>query len=271
MSVENVLKLIKENDVKFIDLRFTDTKGKEQHVSVPVSQISEETFEDGKMFDGSSITGWKGINDSDMILMPDASSAVLDPFFEETTLNITCDVIEPSTMQGYDRDPRSIAQRAEEYLKSTGIADTVLFGPEPEFFMFDDVRFHTDMSGSFFKLNSTEAAWNSGTSYEEGNKGHRPGVKGGYFPLPPVDSGHDIRSAMCMVLEEMGQVVEAHHHEVATAGQNEIATRFNTLTKKADEVQQLKYVIHNWTCKGVLSICINIHLNNTVIKGFANL
>ncbi|MCT8127101.1 glutamate--ammonia ligase [Alishewanella sp. BS5-314] len=245
MSVENVLKLIKENEVKFVDLRFTDTKGKEQHVTVPVSQISESTFEDGKMFDGSSIMGWKGINDSDMILLPDPTTAVLDPFFEETTLNITCDVIEPSTMQGYDRDPRSIAKRAEDYLKSTGIADTVLFGPEPEFFMFDDIRFETNMSGSFFKINSTEAAWNSGTAYEEGNKGHRPGVKGGYFPLPPVDSGHDIRSAMCMVLEEMGQVVEAHHHEVATAGQNEIATRFNTLTKKADEIQQLKYVIHN--------------------------
>ena len=245
MSVENVLKLIKENEVKFVDLRFTDTKGKEQHVTIPVSQVSEDMFEDGKMFDGSSIAGWKGINDSDMILLPDPSTAVLDPFFEETTLNITCDVIEPSTMQGYDRDPRSIAKRAEDYLKSTGIADTVLFGPEPEFFMFDDIRFETNMSGSFFKINSTEAAWNSGTAYEDGNKGHRPGVKGGYFPLPPVDSGHDIRSAMCMVLEEMGQTVEAHHHEVATAGQNEIATRFNTLTKKADEIQQLKYVIHN--------------------------
>ncbi|WP_445767343.1 glutamate--ammonia ligase [Rheinheimera sp.] len=245
MSASSVLSLIKENEVKFVDLRFTDTKGKEQHVTIPVNQINEDFFEDGKMFDGSSIAGWKGINDSDMILMPDASTAVLDPFFEETTLNITCDVIEPSTMQGYDRDPRSIAKRAEEYLKSTGIADTVLFGPEPEFFMFDDIRFETTMSGSFFKINSTEAAWNSGTSYEDGNKGHRPGVKGGYFPLPPVDSGHDIRSAMCMVLEEMGQTVEAHHHEVATAGQNEIATKFNSLTKKADEIQQLKYVIHN--------------------------
>lgn len=245
MSASSVLSLIKENEVKFVDLRFTDTKGKEQHVTVPAKQIDEDFFEDGKMFDGSSIAGWKGINDSDMILMPDPETAVLDPFSEETTLNLRCDVIEPSTMQGYDRDPRSIAKRAEEYLKSTGIADTVLFGPEPEFFMFDDIRFHTDISGSFFKINSTEAAWNSGTAYEDGNKGHRPGVKGGYFPVPPVDSGHDIRSAMCMVLEEMGQVVEAHHHEVATAGQNEIATRFNTLTKKADEVQILKYVIHN--------------------------
>ncbi|MEH8021787.1 MULTISPECIES: glutamate--ammonia ligase [Rheinheimera] len=245
MSASSVLSLMKENEVKFVDLRFTDTKGKEQHLTIPANQINEDFFEDGKMFDGSSMAGWKGINDSDMILMPDTSTAVLDPFFEETTLIITCDVIEPSTMQGYDRDPRSIAKRSEEYLKSTGIADTALFGPEPEFFMFDDIRFETNMSGSFFKINSTEAAWNSGTSYEEGNKGHRPSVKGGYFPLPPVDSSHDIRSAMCMVLEEMGQTVEAHHHEVATAGQNEIATKFNSLTKKADETQQLKYVVQN--------------------------
>ena len=245
MSASNVLSFMKENDVKFVDLRFTDTKGKEQHVTIPASQIDEDFFENGKMFDGSSIAGWKGINDSDMILMPDASTMLLDPFFEETTILISCDVIEPSTMQGYDRCPRSIAKRAEEYLKSTGIADTVLFGPEPEWFMFDDVRFKNDMSGSFFKVDSSEAAWNSDAEYEDGNKAHRPGVKGGYFPVPPVDQHHDIRSAMCMVLEEMGQVVEAHHHEVATAGQNEIATRFNTLTKKADEIQQLKYVVHN--------------------------
>ncbi len=245
MSASNVLSFIKENDVKFVDLRFTDTKGKEQHVTIPTSQIDEDFFENGKMFDGSSIAGWKGINDSDMILMPEASSMVLDPFFEETTIIISCDVIEPSTMQGYERCPRSIAKRAEEYLKSTGIADTVLFGPEPEWFMFDDVRFKNDMSGAFFKIDSSEAAWNSDAEYEDGNKAHRPGVKGGYFPVPPVDQHHDIRSAMCMVLEEMGQVVEAHHHEVATAGQNEIATRFNTLTKKADEIQQLKYVVHN--------------------------
>ena len=245
MSAANVLALIKEQEVKFVDLRFTDTKGKEQHVSVPSHQIDEGFFEDGKMFDGSSIAGWKGINESDMVLMPDASTALLDPFTEETTLIIRCDILEPATMQGYDRDPRSIAKRAEEFLKSSGIADTVLFGPEPEFFIFDDVRFGNTMGGSFFKVDAEEAAWNSATEYEGGNKGHRPGVKGGYFPVAPVDSSQDLRSAMCLILEEMGQVVEAHHHEVATAGQNEIATRFNTMTKKADEVQVQKYVIHN--------------------------
>jgi len=245
MSAANVLALIKEQEVKFVDLRFTDTKGKEQHVSVPAHQIDEGFFEDGKMFDGSSIGGWKGINESDMVLMPDATTALLDPFTEETTLIIRCDILEPATMQGYDRDPRSIAKRAEGFLKSSGIADTVLFGPEPEFFIFDDVRFGNTMGGSFFKVDAEEAAWNSATEYEGGNKGHRPGVKGGYFPVAPVDSSQDLRSAMCLILEEMGQVVEAHHHEVATAGQNEIATRFNTMTKKADEVQVLKYVIHN--------------------------
>ncbi|MCG9785587.1 glutamate--ammonia ligase [Vibrio mediterranei] len=245
MSVENVLSLIQENEVKFVDLRFTDTKGKEQHVSIPAHQVDADFFEEGKMFDGSSVAGWKGINESDMVMMPDAASAVLDPFTEDATLNIRCDILEPATMQGYDRDPRSIAKRAEDYLRSTGIADTVLVGPEPEFFLFDDVKFATDMSGSFFKIDDIEAAWNTGTDFEGGNKGHRPGVKGGYFPVAPVDSSQDIRSAMCLVLEEMGQVVEAHHHEVATAGQNEIATRFNTLTAKADEIQVYKYVVHN--------------------------
>ena len=240
-----VLDLIKENDVKFVDLRFTDSKGKEQHVSIPHHQVDADFFEDGKMFDGSSIQGWKGINESDMVMMPDAESAVLDPFTETPTLNIRCDILEPSTMQGYSRDPRSVAHRAEEYMRSTGIADTVLIGPEPEFFLFDDVRFSTDISGSFFKIDDKEAAWNSGTEYEEGNMGHRPGVKGGYFPVSPVDSSQDIRSAMCLIMEDMGLVVEAHHHEVATAGQNEIACRFNTLVKKADEVQIYKYVVHN--------------------------
>ncbi|GAC17449.1 glutamate--ammonia ligase [Paraglaciecola arctica] len=245
MSAQKAFDLIKETEAKFVDLRFTDTKGKEQHVSIPTHQVTEDFFEDGKMFDGSSILGWKGINESDMILMPDGETAVLDPFAEETQINIRCDILEPMTMQGYDRDPRSIARRAEEYLKSTGIGDTVLVGPEPEFFLFDDVRFHTDMAGSFFKIDSSEAKWNSGSEFEEGNMAHRPGVKGGYFPVPPVDSAHDTRAAMCMVMEEMGLTVEAHHHEVATAGQNEIACLFNTLVKKADEVQIYKYVVHN--------------------------
>jgi glutamine synthetase len=245
MSAQKALDLIKETEAKFVDLRFTDTKGKEQHVSIPTHQVTEDFFEEGKMFDGSSILGWKGINESDMILMPDGDTAVLDPFAEETQVNIRCDILEPMTMQGYDRDPRSIARRAEEYLKSTGIGDKVLVGPEPEFFLFDDVRFHTDMSGSFFKIDSSEAKWNSGAEFEEGNMAHRPGVKGGYFPVPPVDSAHDTRAAMCMVMEEMGLTVEAHHHEVATAGQNEIACLFNTLVKKADEVQIYKYVVHN--------------------------
>ncbi|MCW8331078.1 glutamate--ammonia ligase [Photobacterium sp. SDRW27] len=245
MSVENVLALIQENEVKFVDLRFTDTKGKEQHISIPAHQIDADFFEEGKMFDGSSVAGWKGINESDMVMMPDAASAVLDPFTEDATLNVRCDILEPATMQGYDRDPRSIAKRAEEFMRATGIADTVLIGPEPEFFLFDDVKFSTDMSGSFFKIDDVEAAWNTGSEFEGGNKGHRPGVKGGYFPVAPVDSSQDIRSAMCLIMEEMGLVVEAHHHEVATAGQNEIATRFNTLTTKADEIQIYKYVVHN--------------------------
>ncbi|MGL5799427.1 MAG: glutamate--ammonia ligase [Plesiomonas sp.] len=245
MSAEHVLALLQEHEVKFVDLRFTDTKGKEQHVSIPAHQVNADFFEEGKMFDGSSIEGWKGINESDMVLMPDPTTAVMDPFTDDSTLIVRCDILEPGTMQGYDRDPRSIAKRAEDFLRSTGIADTVLFGPEPEFFVFDDVRFSTGISGSFFKLDDIEAAWNTGTEYEGGNKGHRPGVKGGYFPVAPVDSSQNLRSAMCLVMEEMGLVVEAHHHEVATAGQNEVATRFNTMTIKADEIQIYKYVVHN--------------------------
>jgi len=242
---QKVLKMIKDHEVKFVDLRFTDTRGKEQHVSFPAHRIDAGTFKDGVMFDGSSIAGWKGIEESDMILLPDADTSVLDPFMDETTLIIRCDILEPKTMQGYGRDPRTIAKRAEEYLKSTKIADAAYFGPEPEFFIFDDVRWGANMGGAFYKIDSDEASWNSERVFEEGNIGHRPGTKGGYFPVPPVDSLQDIRSAMCLALQEMGVDVEIHHHEVATAGQCEIGTKFNTLTKRADTNQILKYVIWN--------------------------
>jgi glutamine synthetase len=236
---------MEENGVKFVDFRFTDTRGKQQHITYPAARVDEDSFESGIMFDGSSIAGWKGINASDMILMPDASSAVMDPFSEEPTMILICDVIEPDTMQGYTRDPRSVAKRAEAYIQASGLADVAYFGPENEFFVFDDVRWGNEMSGSFVKIDSKEAAWNTGKEYEEGNMGHRPGVKGGYLPVPPVDSLHDLRQTMCLVLEDMGQTVEVHHHEVATAGQCEIGVAFNTLVKKADEVQNLKYVLHN--------------------------
>ena len=244
-AAKDVLKLMKDKEVKFVDLRFTDTRGKEQHVSMPASIVDEDMFTDGKMFDGSSIAGWKGIDESDMVLMPEASTAVLDPFSDETTLIVRCDILEPHTMTGYERDPRSVAKRAEAYLKSTGIADTAFFGPEPEFFIFDDVRWGADMSGCFCKIDSQEADWNSERVYADGNMGHRPGVKGGYFPVPPVDSLNDIRAAMCLALEEMGVEVEVHHHEVATAGQCEIGTKFGPLTRRADQTMILKYVIHN--------------------------
>jgi len=245
MSASDVIAAIEDQGVKFIDLRFTDTIGKEQHVTLPASELNEALFESGKMFDGSSIAGWKGINESDMILMPDAESAVLDPFTDEPSMIIRCDIVEPSTGEGYERDPRSIAQRAEAYLASTGIADTAYFGPENEFFVFDDVRWGSSMAGSFCKVDSEEAQWNSERVYEDGNMGHRPGVKGGYFPVPPVDSLHDMRGSMCLAMEDMGLNVEVHHHEVATAGQCEIGVGFNTLVKKADEVQILKYCVHN--------------------------
>jgi len=237
--------MITENEVKWVDLRFTDFKGKEQHVTVPVSDMGDDFFEEGKMFDGSSIAGWKGIQESDMILMPDDSASVMDPFTEESTVIVRCDIVEPSTGQGYDRDPRSVARRAEEYLKSTGIADTAIFGPEPEFFVFDEVHFHADMSGCGYSITSEEAAWSSNRKLENGNSGHRPRVKGGYFPVAPIDSLHDIRGQMCNAMEAMGLYIEVHHHEVATAGQCEIGVGPNTLVNKADEVQVLKYCVHN--------------------------
>ncbi len=245
MSAEDVLKMIKDEDVDFVDMRFTDTKGKEQHVTVPSHSIDADFFEEGKMFDGSSIAGWKGINESDMILMPDASTAVMDPFFEDPTVIIRCDILEPTTGEGYERDPRSVAKRAEAYLKSTGIADTAFFGPEPEFFVFDGVRWGANMQGAFYSIDSEEADWSSEKVFEDGNIGHRPGVKGGYFPVPPVDSLQDVRATMCQIMERMGLMTEVHHHEVGTAGQCEIGTRFDTLVKRADSLQILKYVVHN--------------------------
>ncbi len=245
MTPAEIFTLIQEKEIKFIDYRFTDTKGKQQHVTVPASTLEDEVFESGKMFDGSSIAGWKGINESDMILLPDPASAAIDPFYEETTLNLICDVIEPNTMQGYERDPRSLAKRAEAYLKASGVGDTAYFGPENEFFVFDDVRWSAGMQGASYKLDSSEAHWNAETIYPDGNMGHRPTVKGGYFPVPPVDSLQDMRSSMCLAMEEMGLTVEVHHHEVATAGQCEIGVQFATLVKKADELQTYKYCVHN--------------------------
>ncbi len=241
----DVLKMFKEHDVKFVDLRFVDTRGKEQHVSVPVKQFDMGKFESGHAFDGSSIAGWKGIQASDMLLMPDASSVYIDPFMDETTLNISCDVVEPSDGKGYERDPRSLAKRAEAYLKATGIGDVAYFGPEPEFFVFDAVEWSSDMSGSYCKVFSSEAAWSTGDKFEGGNMGHRPPVKGGYFPVPPVDSLQDLRSAMCLALEQMGVEVEVHHHEVANAGQCEIGTKFAPLVQRADWLLRLKYAVHN--------------------------
>ncbi|MGB6976236.1 MAG: type I glutamate--ammonia ligase [Gammaproteobacteria bacterium] len=245
-SFQSVLKLIEEHKVKFVDLRFTDTRGKEQHMSISAAMVDKDFFEQGKAFDGSSIAGWKSINESDMSLMPDLETAIMDPFFEEPTLILRCDVVDPLTMQGYIRDPRSVAKRAQEYLRSTGIADVCYIGPEPEFFIFDSVVWKTDqMNCMMFKVDSEEAAWNTETQYEDGNFGHRPRVKGGYFPVPPVDSSQDIRSAMCLMMEDMGLHVETHHHEVATANQNEIDIRFANLLRTADNVQILKYAIHN--------------------------
>ena len=242
---EKTLNLIKESGARWVDMRFTDTKGKEQHVSIPVGEVGEDFFVEGKMFDGSSIAGWKGINESDMILMPDDSTAVLDPFTDEPTVIIRCGIVEPSTMQGYERDPRSIAARAEDYLKSTGLGDTAYFGPEPEFFVFDGVTWSDDMSGSSVKIKSDEGSWSTNIDSEGGNMGHRPRVKGGYFPVPPVDSFQDMRSEMCLLLEEQGVPVEVHHHEVAGAGQQEIGTKFSTLVQRADWTQILKYTVHN--------------------------
>lgn len=238
------LELIQTHQVKWIDLRFTDTQGKENHMTIPATRVDEDFFEEGQMFDGSSISGWKGINESDMIMMPDDESAVLDPFTEDPTVIIHCDILEPATNQAYSRDPRTLAKRAEAYLKSTGIADTAFFGPEPEFFIFDQVKWQNSMQASGYSVDVAQGSWNSNSDLEGGNLGHRIAVKGGYAPVAPVDHDTEIRAAMCNAMEQMGLEIEVQHHEVA-AGQNEIGVVFNTLTKKADEVQILKYCVHN--------------------------
>jgi glutamine synthetase len=245
MTPDDVLKMIKEKEVKFVDIRFTDTRGKEQHVSVPAKQFTKDKFTDGHAFDGSSIAGWKGIQASDMLLYPDAVTARMDPFTDEAVLNINCDVVEPTDGKPYNRCPRGIAKRAEAYLKSSGIGDVAYFGPEPEFFIFDGVTWSVDMSGSSVKIKSEEAPWSTGIEYEAGNMGHRAPVKGGYFPVAPADTLQDIRNAMSIALEQQGVEVEVHHHEVAAPGQCEIGTKFAPLVQRADWLQILKYTVWN--------------------------
>ncbi|WP_439272457.1 type I glutamate--ammonia ligase [Pseudochrobactrum sp. HB0163] len=242
-TAHDILKLISDNDVKFVDLRFTDPKGKLHHVTMDVGVVDEDMFVDGVMFDGSSIGGWKAINESDMVLMPDPASAHMDPFFAASTLVLLCDILDPVTGEAYNRDPRSTAKKAEAYVKALGIGDTVYIGPEAEFFVFDDVKYKNDPYNSGFKLDSSELPSNDDTDYEAGNMGHRPRVKGGYFPVPPIDSCQDMRSEMLTVLSEMGVTVEKHHHEVAAA-QHELGVKFDTLVANADKMQLFKYVVH---------------------------
>ncbi|MEN3396446.1 type I glutamate--ammonia ligase [Brucella melitensis] len=242
-TANDILKQIKDNDVKFVDLRFTDPKGTLHHVTMDIGLVDEDMFVDGVMFDGSSIAGWKAINESDMVLMPDPETAHIDPFFAQSTLVILCDILEPLSGESYSRDPRTTAKKAEAYLKSLGIGDTVYVGPEAEFFVFDDVKFKADPFNTGFKLDSAELPSNDDTDYETGNLGHRPRVKGGYFPVPPIDSLQDMRSEMLTVLSEMGVTVEKHHHEVASA-QHELGTKFDTLVRNADKMQIQKYVVH---------------------------
>ena len=239
-----ILKQIQDEDVKFVDLRFTDPRGKMQHVTFDVSMVDADFFADGQMFDGSSISGWKAINESDMTLMPDIETAIVDPFFQQKTVAIFCDILDPMTGQAYGRDPRTTAKKAEAYLKSSGVGDAAYFGPEAEFFVFDDVRWSTDPHKTGYEFDSTELPANTDKRYETGNMGHRPGPKGGYFPVPPIDSEQNMRSEMLSVMGEIGLEPEKHHHEVAPA-QHELGMRFSTLTTMADRLQLYKYVIHN--------------------------
>ena len=242
-TAKDVLKAIKDNDVKYVDLRFTDPRGKWQHVTFDQSMVDEDMFAEGTMFDGSSIAGWKAINESDMTLMLDPATACMDPFFAASTMVITCDILEPSTGQPYGRDPRGVAKKAEAYLKSTGIGDTIFIGPEAEFFIFDDVRFSADPYKTGFELDHVELPTNGATPYEGGNMGHRIRTKGGYFPVPPLDSSQDMRGEMLAAMAQMGVTVEKHHHEVASA-QHELGMKYDTLTKMADQMQIYKYCIH---------------------------
>ncbi|MTH96930.1 type I glutamate--ammonia ligase [Roseibium sp. RKSG952] len=242
-TASEVLKEIKEKDVKFVDLRFSDPRGKMQHVTMDVALVDEDMFAEGVAFDGSSIAGWKAINESDMMLILDPESAHIDPFFAQSTMAIFCDIIDPITGEAYNRDPRMTAKKAEAYVKASGVGDTIFFGPEAEFFMFDDVRFSADPYNTGFSLDSSELPSNMNSEYETGNMGHRPRTKGGYFPVPPVDSAQDIRSEMLSVMAEMGVPTEKHHHEVAAA-QHELGMKFDTLTKTADSMQIYKYVVH---------------------------
>jgi glutamine synthetase len=242
-TAKDVLKLIKDNDVKYVDFRFTDPRGKWQHVTFDVTLMEEETFTEGQMFDGSSIAGWKAINESDMTLVPDPATACIDPFFAETTLSIVCDVMEPTTGQPYNRDPRGIAKKAEGLVKASGVGDTIYFGPEAEFFILDDVKYATEPYNTGFKLDSTEFPTNSDTDYEGGNLGHHVGFKKGYFPIPPLDSAQDMRSEMLGAMARMGCKVEKHHHEVASA-QHELGLKFAPMTLMADQMQVYKYCIH---------------------------
>ncbi|MFM9327574.1 type I glutamate--ammonia ligase [Paenibacillus mesotrionivorans] len=244
MSVQKVLDTIKEKGIEWVDFRFTDIGGKSHHLSVPAVEVEAETFETGVAFDGSSITGFRGIEESDMVMMPDTDSAFVDPFTAHPTLVLLCDIYTPDGVR-YDRDPRSIAVKAEEYLKTTGLGTDAYFAPESEFFIFDDVRYESGMNKSFYEVDSEEAAWNTGRKEEGGNLAFKTGVKGGYFPVAPTDTQQDIRSEMCRLLQEAGLRIERHHHEVATAGQGEINFRFSTLTKTADNLQKYKYIVQN--------------------------